>query len=212
VTTGDKAHRPTVAAFDVDGTLTTGDSFVPFVAGAARARLPLAFARRPIALARALARRDRDALKELACASLAGIPSAEIRARGERHSRQIAARRLRADTGARLASHRELGHAVVLVSASLDAYLDPLGALLGVDGVLCTHLEVGADGRLTGALDGPNCRGEEKAVRLRAWIAQTGLEHAEIWAYGDSAGDDAMLAMADHPLRVDGVEIGQRLQ
>ena len=63
---------PVVAAFDVDGTLTTEDCVVPFLRLAAGRRLPLARLRRPLALAAGLARRDRDRLKELACAALAG--------------------------------------------------------------------------------------------------------------------------------------------
>jgi phosphatidylglycerophosphatase C len=83
----------------------------------------------------------------------------------------------------------------------------PLGASLGVDGVVCTVLERGADGRLTGRLVGANCRGAEKARRVRAWLSEHGLDDAELWAYGDSAGDDELLALADRPLRVDGVRV-----
>src|SRR3954464_11542908 len=37
-------------------------------------------------------------------------------------------------------------------------------------------------------LDGANCRGEEKARRLSAWLAAEGLTSADLWAYGDSSG------------------------
>jgi phosphatidylglycerophosphatase C len=113
----------------------------------------------------------------------------------------IATSWLRPDTSARLAWHRSEGHRVVLVSASYEVYVGPLAAGLGVDAA-ATRLVVAADGTLTGALDGPNCRGAEKLVRLRAWQAAVGAEGAELWAYGDSAGDDELLAAADHPVRV----------
>ncbi len=96
---------------------------------------------------------------------------------------------------------------MILASASLDPYLLPLGASLGVDGVVCTMLERAADGRLTGRLSGANCRGAEKARRVRAWLEAEGLEDAELWAYGDSSSDDELLALADRPLRVDGVRV-----
>ena len=86
-----------------------------------------------------------------------------------------------------------------IVSASLDAYLDPLAPLLGVDHVLCTKLGVGADGRLDGTLAGGNVRGAAKVERVRSWLGATS---AEIWAYGDSAGDNEMLALADHAVRI----------
>jgi phosphatidylglycerophosphatase C len=200
------APRPVVAAFDVDGTLTRGDCVVPFLRRAAGRRLATTLLARPGALAAALLRRDRDRLKELACAALAGMPSGGVDRLGGEFARQVATTRLRDDTTARLARHRELGHTVLLASASLDAYLVPLGELLGVDAVVCTTLER-VDGRLTGRLAGRNCRGAEKARRVRELLSARGLADAELWAYGDSPDDDAFLAIADHPVRVDRVRI-----
>ncbi len=196
------ATRPVVAAFDVDGTLTTGDCVLPFLRRAAGRRLATALLARPVALVAALARRDRDRLKELACTSLAGLPSDDVDRLGASFAREIAASRLRDDTVARLRRHRELGHTVVLASASLDPYLVPLGELLGVDGIVCTRLERASDGRLTGRLAGPNCRGPEKARRVQELLASRDLADAELWSYGDSPDDAAFLALADHPVRV----------
>jgi phosphatidylglycerophosphatase C len=201
------ALRPAVAVFDVDGTLTTGDCVFPFLRRAAGVRLATAVLRHPLALAGGLLRRDRDGLKALACAALAGLPTEEVEHLGAEYASEVVASRLRADTTSRLRGHQALGHTVVLASASLDPYLLPVGELLEVDEVLCTRLERGADGLLTGRLDGANCRGPEKARRVRALLAERGLDGAELWAYGDSGGDDPLLALADHPLRVDGVRV-----
>jgi phosphatidylglycerophosphatase C len=198
---------PVVAAFDVDGTLTTGDCVTPFLRRAAGRRLWTTLLRHPLALAAAAARRDRDRLKELACSALRGIESTEIEHLGDAFAREVGAGRLRDDTVARLRRHRELGHTVIFASASLDPYLVPLGGSLGVDAIVCTVLERGADGRLTGRLVGANCRGAEKARRVRDWLLENDLADAELWAYGDSSGDDALLALADHPLRVDGIRV-----
>ena len=48
---------------------------------------------------------------------------------------------------------------------------------------------------------GANCRGPQKVVRLRAWLdARYGDDiDVELWAYGDSSGDEELLAFADHP-------------
>jgi phosphatidylglycerophosphatase C len=188
--------------FDVDGTLTTGDCVLPFLRRVAGARLAVALARDPLALLGGLVRRDRDRLKALGCASLAGLPAAEVDRAGEEFARWVASSRLREDTTARLRQHRELGHTVVLASASLDAYLLPLGEILGVDEVVCTTLERNADGSLTGRLEGANCRGPEKARRVRAFLEARGLRDAEMWAYGDSPDDEPLLAIADHGIRV----------
>ena len=201
------ATRPVVAAFDVDGTLTRSDCVTPFLLRAAGARLPLALARHPVALARSLVRRDRDRLKELACAALRGLDAAALDRLGVEFGETYVSQRLRPDTTARLRRHRELGHTVILASASLEPYVTPLGVLLEADDVVCTRLEHDAAGRLTGRLLGANCRGPEKARRVSEWLAEAGLTDAELWAYGDSASDDEFLAMAVHPVRVDKVWI-----
>ena len=46
-----------------------------------------------------------------------------------------------------------------------------------------------------------------KARRVSSLLEARGLGDAEMWEYGDSPDDDALLASADHPLRVDGVRI-----
>jgi phosphatidylglycerophosphatase C len=196
------AHRAVVAAFDVDGTLTRRDSVAPFLVRLAGPRLATALARHPRALATGLVRRDHDLLKAVACTALAGVEEQRARAEGAVYARELYDRRLREDTPARLRQHRDAGHRVVLVSASLEHYVEPLGELLGADAVLCTRLEVDAAGRLTGSLLGANCRGPEKERRLREWLTREGVQQAFLWAYGDSAGDAALLAMADRPVRV----------
>jgi HAD superfamily phosphoserine phosphatase-like hydrolase len=90
----------------------------------------------------------------------------------------------------------------VIISASLGAYLRPLAVHLGIDAALAVELVTGADGRLTGeVVGGLNTRGPEKVARLAAWLdARYGPGNdVELWAYGDSAGDEALLARADHP-------------
>ena len=201
-------HEPAtiVAAFDVDGTLTTRDCVVPFlrrVGGTARlaGRLTLDVRR----VGPALVRRDRDALKAAAAhAAFAGRPLAEVDAAGAAFAEQIERRWLRHDTLVQLRRHCDDGHVVVLVSASFGAYLRPLAARLGVAAVLATELAVDDAGRCTGNLLGANCRGAEKVRRLHAWLDERhdGRHRITVWAYGNSPGDRALLADADHAVWV----------
>jgi phosphatidylglycerophosphatase C len=198
-----------VAAFDVDGTLTSRDCVVPFLVRIGGwSRVLRASVRHPVLLAStALGRGDRDRLKEVVVGQLVrGRNRASLDELGRRFALDAVAGWLRADTLARLRWHRESGHRVVLVSASLRHYLDPLAAevLGGVDAVLCTDVETDSSGTCTGRLDGGNCRGAEKSRRLSEWI---GSRSATIYAYGDSSGDTELLAMAHHPVRVRGVAI-----
>ena len=187
---------PTVAAFDVDGTITKRDCVVPFmrrISGAPRVATRLAV--RPDRLLPVLARRDRDGLKALAAAAaFRGQRHDDLCEAGASFAQMVHERWLRSDTLQALQQHLDAGDRVVLVSASFEVYLQPLAALLGVDDVLATRLDV-RDGVVTGALDGPNCRGPEKVARLHDWLGDRSLVHVE--AYGDSAGDRELLADAD---------------
>ena len=203
------SNRLVVAAFDVDGTLTRRDCVVPYLRRAAgRVELVRAFLRRPVVVVRALVSRDRDALKAIAISALKGRRWLDLVALGEMYAAEIARDNLRPDTVHRLSWHRAAGHRIVLVSASLRPYLVPLGMHLGVDAVLCCEIEVGADGVATGRIDGVNCRGPEKVRRLWQWMADQGLvDRAEVWAYGDSAGDRDLLGVANRSFLVRGVEL-----
>lgn len=194
--------RRQVAAFDFDGTLVPGDSLLPFVWRTAGPRRFLLAAVRHglrILLASAVGIGSRDLAKERFLRStLGGLPLATVRKSAESFAVDLE-RRVDAAALDRLRWHADQGHELVLVSASLALYLQPLADALGFDEVLATRLVVDAKEHLTGDLDGANVRAEEKVVRLRRWLDG---DPCELWAYGDSAGDRELLALADHGVRV----------
>ena len=102
---------------------------------------------------------------------------------------------------ARLAWHQQAGHCCVIISASPDLYLRRVASQLGFDGLICTEMEV-AGGRLTGRMRTANCYGEQKVLRLKAWLTQRfgaeSLSTITLHAYGDTAGDKPMLRLAQH--------------
>jgi len=195
-------ERTAVAAFDFDGTIARRDTLMPFLASVAGrgAFARAALGRSPQLLRMAAGRADRDIEKEaLIGRLLAGRAAADVAAAGTTYAARLwAAQRFRPEMLERLAWHRAEGHRIVIVSASLDAYLEPLAPKLGVEHVISCSL-AHEDGILTGTLVGGNVRGAEKVRRLQSWLAGTPVE---LWAYGDSAGDDELLAFADHPTRI----------
>lgn len=195
--------RPVVAAFDVDGTLTTSDCVRPFLQRLGGAHgLAMAVARQPLSSITAAVRRDRDRVKDIVVGGVyRNRDVVAVAAEGRSFASYVQTRMLRADTLARLRWHQKMGHRTVFVSASLRSYLDPLASAIGIERVLCTDVARVGD-RYLDRLDGANCRAEEKASRLRTWLAESDLADAELWAYGDSRGDYEMLAMAHHPVWV----------
>jgi phosphatidylglycerophosphatase C len=196
--------RAGIAAFDFDGTLISGDSLMRFLALVAGRREA---GRACIVLSASLPRiyragGGRDEVKAALLARvLTGLSAERLAEYGERYAVSLR-RRIRPAMEDRISWHRHRDHRLVLVSASLAVYLEPLGRLLGFDAVLATGLEVDGDGRLTGRLQGSNVRRSEKEARLKRWLAEN-LDGRpwELWAYGDSQGDRELLAMADHPHR-----------
>ena len=188
--------RRVVAAFDFDGTLTRGDTLVPFLqrlCGTSAVVRALA-AQAGAARAALWGRVDRDAVKaSLLARLLAGWDVTEVLEVVARYSDHVLARQLRPAAVKRVAWHRDRGDHLVVVSASPELYVEPMARRLGFDAVLATRLEA-VDGKLTGSILGANVRGREKVRRLRAHL---GDEDVALWAYGDSSGDRELLAAAD---------------
>ena len=96
-------------------------------------------------------------------------------------------------------AHRAQGHVVVLVSGSIRQIVTPVAEHLGVDGILCTELEV-EQRAFTGALKGGSLTGARKAEALRdyARLHQISLDVSH--AYADSLDDVPMLDCVGHPV------------
>jgi HAD superfamily hydrolase (TIGR01490 family) len=129
----------------------------------------------------------------LARLAFRGEPAARIQERGERFAREVLPGLVRPEARARIEWHQSQQHRVVVVSASLDAYLRPWCSSLGLD-LLCTELEA-RGGILTGEYAGGDCYGPEKSRRIRASYPLD--RFARVYAYGDTHEDREMLEMAD---------------
>jgi HAD superfamily hydrolase (TIGR01490 family) len=194
-----------VAAFDFDGTLTTGGSVLPFLAAVSDRRTVVdAIAALWPGLLHgavaggAVADRNKERLFERV---LAGVSIEHLTSVSSGFASEHLVRHLRDDVRRRFDWHRSRGDRVAVVSASPECYVREAGALLGADVVIATRLEVAANGSLTGRYHGKNCRGEEKLRRLKAWTGEQGPT-GRLWAYGNSRGDLSMLSAADMGVNV----------
>jgi len=192
--------KPTIAAFDFDGTLTYCDSlffFVLYAAGMFKALFHFLLVIPKLA-SYLLGRVTRQQFKEQILQQFfIGTPIGQVRKCGEEFARKSLFRLLRPKGLHRVQWHRNKGHRCILISASIDAYLEPWAKLVGFHDTLTSRLETDAEGKVTGKLVGLNCRGEEKVRRLKELLGC--LENYCIYAYGDSDGDKELLEIADHP-------------
>ena len=185
-----------VAAFDFDGTLTVKDSFMAFLRWRVGALRWVAGLIRlvPASLAY-LVHRDRGRIKAAAVREfLQGLPRAALEAQAEAFAEAAAGRLLRPDALETWRRWRAEGARRVIVTASPEQIVAPFARRLEADDLIGTRLAFDAQDRVTGAFLTPNCRGPEKVARLRAELGETVALKA---AYGDTAGDREMLAMAE---------------
>lgn len=200
----------TIAVFDLDGTITHRDTLFPLVMRQ--------LVRRPFRLLRllgllpAVARfgfdRDRAALKQsLLRITLRGVTRSELTRLSTAFVSDTIAHRCFAEALATIRRHRDAGHFLVLMSASVDFYVPEFGRQLGFDHVISTGVAWNGD-RLDGTLTTENRRGEEKARCLRELVAGRG--DTDTFAYGNSDSDLPHLALARHGVLVNGNAAARR--
>lgn len=193
-----------IAVFDLDGTVTRRDTFVPYLRGWLRrhaARWPR------LALAAAMVRYlstgcDRGRLKsDLLRVCMGGATRTEVDAWSDAFVAGLDAASLCPGALAAIARHRAGGDRLVLLSASVDLYVPRIGARLGFDQTICTGV-AWRDGRLDGGLTTANRRGDEKR-RCIVGLRQR-FPGARLTAYGNSRSDLPHLVTVDQPVLVNG--------
>lgn len=197
-----------VAVFDLDGTIARRDLFLVFLMEAAKRLGPA----RPLQTALlpwhtmnyGLRRITNTALKAAFLDAVLGNRERDILRRIAREFagcclfREIKPQALRA-----IERHRQAGDALVLASASLDLYVEPIGMLLGFDAVVSTRMAWTAEGRVAGRLEGQNLRGEAKLIAVRELLSRQFPDARDFVAYSDHESDVALLAAASRAVAVD---------
>ncbi len=179
-----------IAFFDFDGTITTDDSllkFIRFVVGAAKFALGL------LALYMAKIIPNYRVKQYLLAWYFKGMPKDAFLAVAQEYSLKHIQTILRPEAMQRIAWHQQQGHQVVIVSASLECWLQPWCEQQGLY-LLATQIDL-SQPLITGRFLSANCYGQEKVNRIRA--AYDLSQFNKIYAYGDSSGDKEMLALAD---------------
>jgi HAD superfamily hydrolase (TIGR01490 family) len=96
--------------------------------------------------------------------------------------------------------HHLAGRDVIIVSASGAEVVEPIGEMLGADGVVATRMHI-RDGRYTGDIE-YYAYGENKAAALRRLAEENHYDLSRSYAYSDSITDVHMLEAVGHPFAV----------
>ncbi len=184
----------TLALFDFDGTLCQQDSFTGFMSfvlskpvlyrkclkifpqiAAYYSRIYPAHQMRPLLYKTLLSGKNSKIIQQL----------------GQQYALSLYQHHLNDRVLEQLHWHKQQQHRVVIVSASLDLYLQPLAELLNIE-LICTQVE--QQQYLSGKYLSPDCSCEEKVTRVKQLFDLDTYCH--IYAYGNSKEDYAMLNCA----------------
>ena len=187
----------TVAAFDLDGTITRKDTlseFIKFSLGKPRWYIGLAMLSAMLVRFKLGMLDNQTAKEKLLTYFLGGMPLPSLYQKGEQFCAERMPSLVKTSAMAKIAWHKEQGHKLYLVTASLSLWTKAWADQQGMQ--LIASIPEEDSGVFTGKLFGGNCYGEEKRKRLEEQL--NGFQIEARYAYGDTKGDFEMLAWADH--------------
>jgi phosphatidylglycerophosphatase C len=197
------AEQP-IVVFDLDGTITRRDTYVPFLLYALY-KQPLKILRLPAlavdVLRYKIGSQSNSWLKvRFLDTLLAGQQRTVIESWSKSFSLFIFDKGLHHDAISAINSHLERDHDLVLLSASLDIYVEIIGKYLGFKHIICTKTSWDND-VLGSGLNGENCYGESKVKRLKQWLNKR-TDKFILMAYADHKSDFPILKIAQRGIVV----------
>lgn len=188
-----------ISIFDLDGTLTKSDTYLPYLIGFLirnpqrwwkAISLPLAVIMFYLKL------RDNQWLKTIFLTVILGGETKEkILAWNKIFLDNLFANGLRNDIVTLLKERQNAGDIVLLSTASLDIYMPDIQKRFSINHLICTNT-LWQNGCLTGSLDGKNCYGIEKLIRVKSYMKEHNIS-GKISVYSDHASDRPIMNYAD---------------
>lgn len=200
-------QQKSYAFFDFDGTLIKGDSIIRFCVYAYQHKLcklsDLVYAG-VMGTMYQCKLTTAEKSKQAALRFLSGRPHKEVEKIAKDFCTHVLIPNLYPEGIEAIRRHRLDGREVWMVSASTAFYLEPLKKHLRLTGLIGTRMHVDEQGQYSGLIDGHNCRGVEKTLRIAEVLAAKGemVDYADSYAYGDTAGDIPMLMLCQHKTAV----------
>ena len=185
-----------IAFFDFDGTITKADStarFIRYLVGDSKFFIGIFFLF-PFMLLYILNIISNNSIKQILITYFfKGKNINEFKKHAEYFSLNMLEPLIRKKAIKQISWHKENGHDVVIVSASIDLWLRPWCIKNDV-ALISSMLEVN-DNVITGKTRNKNCYGLEKVTRIKELYNLS--EYSYIYSYGNSRGDYEMLKIAN---------------
>lgn len=188
-----------IAIFDLDGTLTTRDSFLGYLLTFGRRySRHRAMATLPLWIAGYLGKtlKDYQLKQKLIANFIVGADPDAISEHTAWFCDNWLPRHLHPVGNQLLQGHFQQQHRVILLSASPNIFVPQVAKALGIQEVVCTQVKQ-AGGVWQGELEGRNCKGEQKLVRIQSYL-ESQDEPVGSYSYGDSKSDLPLLSWVEH--------------
>ena len=186
-----------LALFDFDGTITKKDSLLEFIKYT-QGKLGFYFVlglHSPFILYHLFFKKDGSVAKRQVISFLyRGKYKSELFDIGKAFCADIIPNIIYNEALDKIKWHQKQGHRVVVISASLDIWLENWAHETGVE-LICTKMEFNNE-KATGRFLSANCNGPEKVNRIKTLLEIS--KYKPIYAYGNSKGDLPMLSLAEH--------------
>jgi HAD superfamily hydrolase (TIGR01490 family) len=120
----------------------------------------------------------------------------------ERFMAEVIRPHIRPQVQALLQQHRDAGDQLVIVTATNEFVTRPIAQALGVQELVAVELARGADGWITGDIQGTPSFREGKVSRVADWLRARGLDWAGVHTifYSDSTNDLPLLEAVNTPV------------
>ena len=191
----------TAAIFDFDGTIIAGYSAVAFIREQIRRGdlSPREFVELMSAMTNfGLGNLGFSGMMMVNAQFMRGIEEHAYQELGEQLYRSQIARLVYPESRALVDAHLAKGHTVAIISSATPYQVLPAAADLGIEHVLCTHLEV-KNGKFSGGVVRPTCFGQGKVDAAESLAREHGADLDTSFFYSDSQDDLLLLERVGHP-------------
>jgi HAD superfamily hydrolase (TIGR01490 family) len=120
----------------------------------------------------------------------------------DRFMREVIGPAVRPEALALVRDHQRAGDRVLIVTATNEFVTEPIAQAFGIQELIAVRLQRGADGWITGEIDGLPSLRAGKVARVDEWLRTQGLgwDEVETTFYSDSPNDLPLLERCDHPV------------
>ncbi|MCK5917731.1 MAG: HAD family hydrolase [Cocleimonas sp.] len=102
--------------------------------------------------------------------------------------------------------HRQQGHTLIVITATNSFVTRPIVKAFGIDNLIATESKI-VNGRYTTDVEGIPCFNKGKVKRLNAWLKLNNESLKGSYFYSDSHNDLPLLEIVKHPVAVDPDEV-----